>query len=166
MFLSPTLLTARSHLSSTFPLTPVTLLSVSLPFSTLISHYQRCHVREWVFWGSRGVCLSICKGASWIWDCSLKRIHPNLFHPTHLRGLNATYKAIHLQSSRWEASSVFMVCLSDLWEENRGDLLKHNVAPWWQAWVVYCGCTAEVSLPSAFCAAHFCAPILFTQPVL
>ena len=35
-------------------------------------------------------------------------------HTSH-RALS-TYKAIHLQSSRWEVSSVFTVCLSDLWE--------------------------------------------------
>ena len=53
-----------------------------------------------------------------IWDFSLKRICPNLFRPTHTHfpshTLNATYKAIHLQRSRWEVSSVFTVCLSDL----------------------------------------------------
>lgn len=56
-----------------------------------------------------------------------KSLPPHTHFPSHT--LNATYKAIHLQRSRWEVSSVFTVCLSDLWEEKKQGFIEAQCGP-------------------------------------
>lgn len=128
-----------SVFSSTFCSCHPPPLSFCLPFSTLICHYQRCHVREWVFWGSRGMWPA--KSETTLWNIYMQIFASHTF--------NTTYKAIHLQDSRCEVSSVFMVCLSDLRGEKKLNLLKHNVAPWWMLGAVQILCRGF--LPLACC---------------
>lgn len=103
-----------------------------------ISHYQWSPCYRMCVLKRSAVKVSVCKEASWIWGGSLKHTHTNPFQPTHLPTytLNVSYKAIRLQSSRGEVGSVFTVCLSETERKKQRNLLKHNVAPWWQAAVL------------------------------
>ena len=99
-------------------------LRFPLPSSTLISHYQRCHVGEWMLWGSRGMFSASAKRPAKC-ETPLWNIYPNLlrFTPFLSHILNATYKAIHLQSSRWSVSSVFLLFI---WLIGRKDKKKQK----------------------------------------
>lgn len=145
-------------------------LRFPLPSSTLISHYQRCHVGEWMLWGSRGMFSASAKRPAKC-ETPLWNIYPNLlrFTPFLSHILNATYKAIHLQSSRWSVSSVFLLFIWLIGRKDKktkrqqkkehGDLLKHNVAPWWQEEAVRCSAEAFLHQPAALVFAF----ILLTQ---
>lgn len=128
---------ARFHLSSlSLTSTVILLLSFCLPFSTLVSHYQRCHVREWVLRQQRRVTLCLQR------DQLNLRLLFETYTPKSLppHTLSIAHSQCHLQSYTFtEQSMGGELCFHDvfIWLiEKQGNLLKHNVAPWWHPGVV------------------------------
>lgn len=63
-------------------------LSSHLPFSALILRHQRCHVREWVFWGSRGVSLQL------VWKVLVETYTSKLALPGTLKSYTSTVESM------------------------------------------------------------------------
>ena len=108
-------------------------LSFCLPFYTLISHYQRCHVREWAFWGSRGVCLQRGQlNLRLLFETYTSKSLPPHTLPIAHSPLTKLY-IYRAVDGRW---ALFLRCVyltygREKKQKKQGDLLKHNVAPWW-----------------------------------
>lgn len=136
--------------SSTFPLTQTVtlLLSLSVSLYTLISHYQRCHVTEWVE-QQRRMSLRLQRGQlnlRLLFETyTSKSLPPHTLHIALSMPLTKLYIYIAVDGG-W---AVFMVCL---WEEKEKKL-KHNVAPWWQTRLVQMLCRG---FPLSACCPVLC----------
>lgn len=103
--------------SSTFPLTQTVtlLLSLSVSLYTLISHYQRCHVTEWLE-QQRRMSLLLQRGQlnlRLLFETyTSKSLPPHTLHIALSMPLTKLYIYIAVDG-RW---AVFMVCL---WEEKK-----------------------------------------------
>ena len=137
-------------------------LSLCLPFSKVISHYQRCHVREWVFWGSRGVCLHLHRGQlnlRLLFEThSSKSLPPHTLPITHSMPLTKLYIYRAVDGRRLLFSCRVYLTYG---KKTRG-LPEAQCGP-----LVTCRGNADAlqRFSSLSPAAQFCGLILFTQSV-